>query len=463
MKNTKISLINPPWNSKYPQPPLGLASLAAILEKEGYSPEIIDANALDLSANTIAQNTIHSDIVVITAMTPSINIVIGLVKKIRELNADATIVLGGAHPTILPEDTLKKCDDIDIIVKGEGETTILEIADSVEYDRHFSNIRGIFYRLNNTTQDNPPRELITDLESLPFLAYHLLPLKKYKFHPPHGRKRPHMAMLTSRGCPYHCTFCSKSVFGSVLRYQSPKRIVNEIEYLHERFNVKEIAFYDDIFTLKKDRVYEFIRELKERDLDIAWTCEARVNLVTPDLLEAMQKSGCYMVSYGIESGNQQILNSLNKNITIHQVEEAIETTHRSGIESVGYFIIGSPGETPATIRETIEFAKKLPLNYAQFAIATPYPGTEFFEIYRKSGYSNPNWDDFIYASLSSSNRPVFESTALTRTDLQEFNHQAYKEFYLRLSFIKDRLSGIHSVSDLTTAMKGAGMLVNMIR
>jgi anaerobic magnesium-protoporphyrin IX monomethyl ester cyclase len=459
----KISLINPPWNSQYPQPPLGLASLAAVLEKKGFSSEIIDSNALQLSTDNIVKKIIHSDIIAITAMTPSINIVITLVKKIRESNADAKIVLGGPHPTILPVDTLKKCADIDIIVKGEGEVTISDIADAIENDRPIKNINGIAYRSNDYIQDNPPREMIQDLDSLPFLAYHLLPLKKYKFHPPHGRKSPHMAMLTSRGCPYHCTFCSKSVFGGVPRYQSAKRVVSEIEYLYEHFAVKEVALYDDTFTLKKERVYEFIHELKERNLDIAWTCEARVNLVTPDLLDVMKKSGCYMVSYGIESGNQQILNSLNKSITIQQIEKAIAATHRSGIESVGYFMIGSPGESPDTIQETIEFAKKLPLDYAQFSIATPFPGTDFYNDYIKFHQNNDNWDDFIYANLKTGNQPIFETEHLSKNDLKQLNVQAYKEFYMRLSYLSNRLRKIHTISDIKNVFNGVEMFINMIR
>jgi len=463
MKNNKITLINPPWNTKYPQPPLGLASLAAVLERDHYKVEILDSNALKLSVNEIITKTSNSEIIALTAMTPTINIVMDIAKRIKEVNSDSKIIVGGPHATILPTDVLNKCSDIDVIVSGEGENTLLELVTKIENGEDINTVQGIAYRDNGKIKQTPPRTLIEDLDSLPFLAYHLLPFDKYRLHPPHGKRSPFMAMLTSRGCPYDCTFCSKSVFGSTCRYQSPKRIVNEIEYLYERFNVKEIAFYDDIFTLNKKRVYEFLNELKKRNLDIAWTCEARVNLVNRELLCEMQKSGCYMVSFGIESGNQQILDSLSKNITIQQIRDAVGATHNAGIEGVGYFMIGSPGETPDTIRDTIDFAKSLPLDYVQFSIATPFPGTKFFDYFLKLHKKSPNWDDFVYANLESGNRPVFETESLSKNDLMHLNSQAYKEFYLRFSYLTQRLRGIHSINDLKNNIKGVNMFINMIR
>ena len=195
----------------------------------------------------------------------------------------------------------------------------------------------------------PSRPLIMDLDSLPFLAYHFFPIDKYKLHPPHGREYPIMSMLTSRGCPYKCIFCSKSVFGSKLRCKSPEKIVDEIEYLKEYYKIKEIAFYDDIFTINKKRTLQFIKELEKRNMDILWTCEARVNTVSRELLQEMKKAGCYMLFYGIESGKQEMLNNLKKGITVEQVESAVEISHKVGIQSVGYFMLGAPGETPETI------------------------------------------------------------------------------------------------------------------
>jgi len=457
-------LINPPQDTKYPQPPLGLASLAAVLEKNNYQVEILDANALQLSENEVVKKADSDDIIGITAMTPTINSAIRIAKGVKQNNPNSTIILGGPHATILPEEILNNVPEIDIIVRGEGEETIVELCNALENHKNKSieNIHGITYRNNSTIKNTPLRPPIMNLDSLPFLAYHLLPLDKYKLHPPHGREYPFMALLASRGCPYNCIFCSKSVFGSKFRGQSPERIVDEIVYLKERFGIKEIAFYDDVFTLRQKRIMQLVKELKERNLDIPWTCEARVNLVTEELLKEMKKAGCYMIAYGIESGNQMILNNLRKKITIEQIKSAIEATRKAGIQSVGYFMLGSPGETPETLRQTIDFAKSLDIDFAQFSVTTPFPGTDLYDLYLNSRNKNTKWDDFIYASLKSSSAPVFETKALPKEDLREWNAKAYREFYFRLSYIWKRFIGMRSLGDLKTNIKGFLMLLDML-
>lgn len=458
----KTMLINPSQDTKYPQPPLGLASIAAVLEKNNCHVEILDANTSQLSESMIVKKAGNADIIGITALTPVINSAMRIAKGIKQTNPNSTILLGGPHATILPEEILNNVPEIDIIVRGEGEETIVELCTVLENDKSIENIHGITYRNNNTIKTTPSRPPIMNLDSLPFLAYHLLPLDKYKLHPPHGREHPFMAMLTSRGCPYNCIFCSKSVFGSKFRGQSPERIVDEIVYLKERFGIKEIAFYDDVFTLKQKRIMQFLKELKERDLDIPWTCEARADLVTGELLREMKKAGCYMIAYGIESGNQTILNNLRKKITIEQVRYAIEATRKAGIQSVGYFMLGSPRETPEAIHQTIDFAKSLNIDFAQFSVTVPFPGTDLYDLYLNSGSKNIKWDDFIYASLKSSSVPVFETKSLSKEDLREWNAKAYREFYFRLSYIWKRVIGMRSIGGLKTNVKGFLMFLDMI-
>ena len=456
----KIILVNPSWGTKYPQPPLGLASLAAVLETNGYSVEIIDANALQLSEQDAIMLVKGADVVGITAMTPIINSAIKTAKGIKHANPNTTIILGGPHATIYSKDILKNIPEIDVIVKGEGEDTIVELCWGLE-NNSLDGIYGITYRKGNQVIENPPRPQITDLDTLPFLAYHLLPIDKYKLHPPHGRKSPLMAMLTSRGCPYNCIFCSKSVFGSTWRGQSPKRTVDEIEHLRDKFHVREIAFYDDSFTLKSKRVFQFTEELKKRDIDIIWTCETRVNLINEEMLKAMKNAGCYMIAYGIESGNQSILSTLRKNITTEQVRFAVETTQKVGIQTVGYFMIGSPGETTASIRQTINFAKSLPLDFAQFSVTIPFPGSDLYDIFFSKIDKDFCWDDFIYARTDSFAPPVFETTELSKDDLRNWNAAAYSEFYLRASYIWNRFIGMRSLGDLKANLTGLQLFFEM--
>lgn len=458
----KTVLINPPQRTKYPQPPLGLASIAAVLEGENYQVEILDANALQLSETEVIEGIGDADTIGITAMTPFINSAIKLAQEIKKEKPGSTIIVGGAHVTVLPEETLRNVPEIDIIVRGEGEETVAELYSVLKRGGSLQNVRGITYRDNGKIRSTPMRPSIADLDSLPFPAYHLLPLHRYKPHPPHGRKLPFMAVLTSRGCPYNCTFCSKPIFGRMLRSQSPQRIASQIEYLGRKFKIGEIAFYDDIFTLDKKQIARLAKEFKKHNLSIPWTCETRVDLVTPELLETMKESGCYMIAYGIESGNQDILNNLRKKTTIEQVRKAIKMTHDANIQSIGYFMLGSPGETPATIRQTIDFAKNLPLDFAQFSITIPFPGTDLYNLYLKQGIGNENWDNFIYADLRSAGTPVFETALLSKDDLQKWYTTAYKEFYLRFSYIWERLTKTRSLGNLKTNIRGLGMFWEMV-
>jgi radical SAM superfamily enzyme YgiQ (UPF0313 family) len=458
----KAVLINPPQNTKYPQPPLGLASIAAFLEQNYHPVEILDANALHLSEHEILKKVKGSDVVCITAMTPTVNSAIKIAKEIKEENPETTMILGGPHATILPEETLNKVPEIDILVRGEGEKTIVEFFNALENNKEIQNIKGITYR-NNGIKSSPAQPPIMDLDRLPFLAYHLLPINKYKLHPPHGRKQPLMAMMTSRGCPYRCIYCSKPIFGGRFRAQTPERTVDEVEYLVDKFKITEITFYDDSFTFNKNRILQLCREIKDRNIDIAWSCETRVDLIDKELLKAMENAGCYMIAYGIEAGNQMILNNLRKKITTEQIKSAIELTHKAGIQSVGYFMLGSPWETPETIRETIDFTKDLRLDFAQFSVMIPFPGTDIYELYMKSGYKNSNWDDYIYANLKSASTPVFETGTLSKEELHAWNAKAYKEFYFRTSYIWRRLIGMRSLGDLNTNIGGFSMFLEMMR
>ena len=308
-ENLRILLINPYQRTKYPQPPLGLAMIAAVLMENGYEVKILDLPALGLFENSLP-TIIHQekpDVVGITAMTSTISSAVSTAKKVKETNSNIAVVLGGAHATILPEETLKNAPEVDIIVRGEGEQTTLELVKVLEENPSSINqVLGVTYREGARIKSNPSRPLILDLDALPFPAFHLLPMGKYRLHPPFGRRSPVMPIITSRGCPYRCIFCSKSVFGRKYRSNSPDYMINEIQLLVEKFGVKEIKFYDDAFTLDKKRVVSFCTQLKERGIGIPWTCETRVNLVDEELLRIMNNSGCYMIEYGVESGNQEV-------------------------------------------------------------------------------------------------------------------------------------------------------------
>jgi len=460
----RVVLINPPQATAYSQPPMGLGLIAAILKREGYQVVVVDANALTLKPKDIIPYIADANVAGLTAMTPTINATISIAHHLKQANPDLTIILGGAHATLLPEETLEAAPEIDIIVRGEGEETIIELLQALEYKQPLDNISGISYRRDGKVISTPSRPANLALDSLPFLAYDLLPWRKYKPHPPHGRALPFAAIITSRGCPYRCSFCSKTVFGNKFRALTPGRVVEELAYYKERFGVKEIAFYDDVFTLNKKRAYAIAEGIMKKGLKIWWTCETRVNLVDKELLQHMKRAGCYAIAYGIESASQEILDTLNKDITLEQAEEAVRISQEVGLQTIGYFMIGSPGESSETIAKTIQFAKRLSPDFAQFAVTTPLPGTQLHELYL-GGEKKDNipWESFIYAGTGNQITPVFESSLLNRSDLQYWIRQAYKEFYLRPSYLWQRFRHTTSIGDLKVNIRGLSMLLGNMR
>jgi anaerobic magnesium-protoporphyrin IX monomethyl ester cyclase len=461
----KVLLINPPQKTRYPQPPLGLASVAAVLEGSGHTVKILDMPALRLSGTSVFEiiRQEKPDVVGISAMTPTINAALNVAKKVKEANKSILVALGGPHATILPEETLKNSAFVDAIICGEGERTFLDLVNLPRDNQTgMDQILGLTYRKENIVKSNPSAPLIPDLDILPFPAFHLLPLDKYRMHPPFGRRKPIMPIITSRGCPYRCVFCSKSVFGKKYRVNSPNYVVSEIKFLIERFGVREIKFYDDSFTLNRQRVLEICRQFKEHKIDVQWTCETRVNLVDRDLLAIMKDAGCYMIEYGVESGVQDILNALKKDVTLDQVYNAFKLTHNAGIETVAYFMLGSPGESVRTIEETIAFSKKLDPDFAQFSIATPFPGTELYKLALQDGQVPNNWNGYVYADLESVDNPSFNSKLLNRAELGALNKKAYLAFYLRWRYFAKRLKKVRTVDDLRTSVSGLSMLLQSV-
>jgi anaerobic magnesium-protoporphyrin IX monomethyl ester cyclase len=457
-----VLLINPPQSTRYPQPPIGLALIAAILEKAGYAVGLLDANALQLKPEDVIKAVSDADIVGITGMTPTIGTALSIARYLKKDRQNIKIILGGPHVTLLPEETLSSSNDIDVIVRGEGDETVIELMRALENGKPLDSVAGISYKANGNVVHTADRTSSVDMDKLPYPAYHRLPWKQYHPHPPHGMSLPFGAIVTSRGCPYRCAYCSKPVFGSKFRAQSPERVVEEMSYLHEKFGVKEIAFYDDSFTLDKERAHAIADKIMEKRLKIAWTCETRVNLVDRELLGHMKRAGCYSVAYGIESASPQIIEVLHKDITLEQVEKAVRDSREVGLQVVGYFMLGSPGETPATIRQTIDYAKKLKVDFAQFSITTPFPGTELYDIYMRDKKESIPWEKFVYAGTDNPATPVFESSELSREDLQGWTRKAYREFYLRSAYVWQRLKRCTSWGEIKMNFKGLAMLLRSV-
>jgi len=460
----KILLVNPPQNKVYGKmnapdyPSLGLAYIGAVIEKAKYSVSIIDMDADDISFNEFLKIIEDFDVIGFTCTTPTFDAAAKLCEVVKK-KTSAITVLGGIHPTIAPEQCMKN-KFIDFIIKGEGEVTILELLEAIKGDKDYSKVKGISYWDKGKVVHNTPRELIQDLDSLPFPARHLFNHQKYTY--PDSMKSPVMPVMTSRGCPHGCTYCcTKLIFSRKVRFRSAKNIVDEIDYLIKRYKVKEIHFWDDNFTLKKDRVLEIFKEIKRRGikLNFAFPNGLRVDQVDEDILRWLKDMGTYSIAFGVESGNQQILNNVKKGTNLKQIKKAYAIAKRLGFETWGFFMLGLPGDDNKTIRETINFAKNLNPDIAKFHILKPFPGTEAFDELKERGLIT----EFDYSLYGIHTRPVHRLETLSEDDLLEWSKKAYKEFYLRPSKIIEQMWRIKSVERLKLNLKTGLSLLNSMR
>jgi len=385
----KIAFISPKWHemvNSYPS--LGLGYIAAIAEQEGHEAAIFDMGLhpdkplADEVAEVVAW---RPDIVAFTSMTTSYQSVEDAVAMLKEALGVPTII-GGPHATTLPELTLQD-PNFDFLVYGEGEYIFRDwLRQLAAGDTNWGRIQGLWYKdEDGNVVNGGVRELIPDLDALPFPARHLFDLHAYPLRAPTGD--PMITVLTSRGCPYKCSFCFKGIFGRTYRQRSPENIVAELRQIIDQYGVRNFYFMDDLFTINVKRLEKILDYFIEQDLDVRWQCLARVDRVNPDLLKKMYRAGCRQIHFGIESGNPEILQRTAKHINLEQVHQAVEWTEDAGIISKGYFILGLPGDTDATMNDTIEFAANLPLSEAMFSIATPMPGTELWE---ELVHKNPN-------------------------------------------------------------------------
>jgi anaerobic magnesium-protoporphyrin IX monomethyl ester cyclase len=432
----RVALVGPKWHemvNSYPS--LGLAYLAAIAEQEGHTAAVFDMGlrpkrpVADEVEDIVAW---RPDVIAFTSMTTSYQSVEEAVALLKaRLGPQVPIILGGPHATTLPELALQN-PHIDFLVYGEGEYVFRDWLRQVERgDTNWAANKGLWYKdAAGRVVDGGERELIPDLDELPFPARHLFDLKAYPLYAPTGEQM--VTVLTSRGCPYKCSFCFKGIVGRTYRQRSPENIVAELRQLIDQYGVRNFYFMDDLFTINVKRLEAILDYFIEQDLDVRWRCLARVDRVTPDLLRKMYRAGCRQIHFGIESGNPEILKKTAKHIDLDQVRQAIEWTEDAGIMSKGYFILGLPGDNEQTMQETIEFAASLRLSEAMFSIATPMPGTELWEeLIHKNPDTVYNTDftkSYYYNSYTSEIAPFMNVSDVSDDKLSKMAIQARRRF-----------------------------------
>lgn len=360
--------------------PLGLGYIAAMLELNGVSSTILDMNILDMKTEELEKKVanINPDIVGITSMTCNYSNAVKVAKVVKVWNPETFVVIGGVHATFVHTEILKTVPEIDAVVRYEGEITMSELVDVVDKGTKLNEIKGITFRKGDKLVSTPHREKIENLDDLPYPAYHVLepPLEKY-IHIHGVRNCP---VITTRGCPFECIFCSTAAFhGRKYRTRKISKIVDELEYVKERYKITHISFVDDNFTMKKDRVFELCREMKNRNLSLKWGCSARVDQVSEGLLKAMKDVGCEDLFFGIESASQDVLNLIKKGFSVQQAKDSVKMAEKLGIKTHCSFIIGLPGESVESLNKMIEFIEETkPSGRVLPNVLEVLPGTELF-------------------------------------------------------------------------------------
>ena len=381
----RIAFVAPKWHTMVNSyPPLGLGYLAAVMEEEGHVVSIYD---LGLDPDTPLEEDIERivafapDLIGVTAMTNNYHSAEKTIALCKE-RIGCPVVIGGPHATLFPE-RVTSDPHVDYVVYGEGEETMRDLVRAMvaegphPSEETLEAIQGLCFTSGDHVIRTPARPLIKDLDALPLPARHLFDLSRYALYASDGERM--VTLLSSRGCPYNCSYCFKGIVGRTYRQRSPENVLAEIRELMRTYGYRNFYFIDDLFTLDRRRLKAISEQIISEGLDIRWQCLARVDRIMLESLKIMRRAGCREIHYGIESGNPEILESLNKKITMDQVRRAVAWANEAGILVKGYFMLGLPGDTEETMRQTIAFAEELPLDEAMFSLTTPFPGTRLWD------------------------------------------------------------------------------------
>jgi len=478
MHQFKVLLINPPFSleERYGKDmkhfgalsePLALAYLAANLELHKYPVKILDCPALNLKIEDIIQKLKKENynLVGLTMLTPMYSVVKEVTDAIKQNFPQIKILVGGAHATALPKETLEEIISIDYICFGEGENTIVELTQALERKKEISQIAGLAYQENGKVVLNRPREFEKDLDKIPPPARHLLPMEKYKSTASTVQGKSFCAtLIIARGCPFNCSFCSHP-FGRTFRHHSVSRIIQEIESLIKDYNISEFNIEADTLTANRDFILSLCQEIVKRGLSkkIRWTCASRMDMVDEELLKAMKQAGCWQISYGVESGVQRLLDLINKGEKLEDMEKAFTLTKKVGITIRGFFMLGLPTETYQESLQTINFAKKLDPLWAQFTITTPYPGTPMFNDLKEKGEIRSfNWDHYNTWGGWTEKEVAYLPPGRSLEELKATQKKAVASFYLRPKVIFRFIKTIKSWAVLKKYLRG-GLTVLKIK
>lgn len=439
----RILLINPSMQTYYDQmkvksaitqsPPLNIAVIAASLIRAGHSVQALDLDGEPWREQTLSSvlQSFTPDIVGLTFRTPVFREARRLASKVRLLRPQALLIAGGVHASVRPEEVVQ--GPFDVAVINEGDETILALASG----QPLSEIPGICYLHEGQPVRTAPRGQLHDLDGLPFPAWHLFDVKPYRRKSLVARHPPVVDLESSRGCPANCIYCTQTLFGDGFRAKNPDRFVSEVAAALE-YGFKSFNLVDDSFTTDIKRAIAICETLIARNIRVPWslTNGIRVSHTNEDFFKVAAKSGLSIVAFGLETGAQKLLNTVGKGATLQQARRAVSNARNNGITTVGYFMVGLPGEDAETLEATIEFAKELDLDFAKFSITVPLPGTALFDRWEpyinKEAYHNFN--------IHKSSREAFTNPGMSWEQIEAFTRRAYRAFYFRKDYLYKRFT-----------------------
>jgi radical SAM superfamily enzyme YgiQ (UPF0313 family) len=430
----RFLLVNPYYPvSETPSPPLGLAFLAAALEAADVEVKLLDFVVFPYTKSSLEAvlKAFAPHFVGITAVTMTFDHAIQIIQDVKQIDTDILTVMGGPHVSFCAKSTMETFPELDFIVLGEGEATIVELAETSLEKCEWNKVSGIVYRDGADIVHTGVRRPVADLDLLPLPARHRVPLGRYR-----ALGMP-ISMTTSRGCPFKCIFCvGRKMVGPKVRYGSPVKIVDEMEYVNT-LNFHQINIADDLFTADNRHCLAVCDEIISRKLEINWTAFARVDTVSKKLTDKLKQAGCHTLSFGVESANEKILRTIKKGISLNQVEEAVALCVEAGITPQVSFILGLPGETPETLKQTVDFGKRLKTMgvHHGFHLLAPFPGTEVREQCKTYGIRilSNDWSEYH------ANRAIVETPTVNRKMLDDIVIEWESKFDEWLGEIKRRM------------------------
>ncbi len=422
-----------------PLPPVDMMSLSAIAKKRGYETFFRDYSLKNETVYDFLRDlrVYKPDFLVLNVASTTLEKDLSILTQARDSLEDTVVIVKGAIFNFNSYAIMQKNPEIDVALRGEIEEAFDEI---IQY-KNFKEIKGITYQINNKIISTADRELKEDINHLPKLDRDLIDNSIYQ-RP--DTKKPQTIIRVSKGCPNHCFFClATPLNGKIVRYRNPELIVEEIKECVSLYNIKDFIFWSDIFNMDKKWVQKLCRLIIESNLKISFSTNTRVDTVDIETLKLMKKAGCSLISMGVESGSQELLNKMGKKTTLEQIKKSVSLIHQAGIQTYAYYVIGLPWETKETLKETFDFAKKLNTHFATFYTATALQGTKFYDYINKNRLGDISLEKpYVYPSV--------KSYALTSQEIYDANKKFNKEYYLRPGYILKMATNINSITKFKT-------------